>query len=1049
MQGRPASWVACVVALIALASPARALPPGFSQSGIGGAWSEVAGLTFSQDGTRLYVVERGGKVWIVENGIKLSTPFLDISDEVGGWRDFGLLGFALHPNFDSNGLVYALYVVDRYHLFNFGTPGYLRSNLETQQQQATIGRISRFTADPATGMRTILPGSQVILLGDTPEDGVAILHESHGTGQLVFGQDGTLLATNGDGASYDSTDVGSASETYFEQALDDGIIEPFENVGAWRSQLIGSLNGKLLRLDPLTGDGVSGNPWFEPAAPRSPRSRTFALGLRNPYRFTLRPGTGSHDPSVGNPGTLYIGDVGWGDSEDLQILEQAGQNFGWPAFEGMDHRGVSSTSSYWSADTAHPLARNPLASQPGCTVPFLRFRDLIDQESQNPADPPRWPNPCNPAVPIPDEWTDPSNGTVYRYDKFVHSRPPIAWRSNAWVATWSAAGDPTFATMGTGTPVSGPNFSGNTSTGGVWHVGTDFPPEWRNRYYHGDFGAGWIKSFAFDPNDRLFDVDNFVDPGNAVTFVATNPVSGGIYYVKWGDRVRRIRWVGTGNSPPIAVATPEVSWDTGPELTVQFDASGTSDPDAGATLSYAWDFGDGATSALQNPQHTFVASGTEPETFVVRLTVTDEDSNLDDADLWVSLNNSPPSVEITSPVDGSPYTMAGPMSVAVTSSVIDAEHPPESLACELLLERLHNDHAHAEPIIPACSADLVLTPAGCDGNSYAWRFTLTVSEPFGLSASDSVQMLPDCTTLDCGDAVLDAPEQCDDGDLAAADGCNEFCRVEPGWSCAGQPSVCQRCGDGVLQGSESCDDGNLEAGDCCSALCAFEPTASPCPADANFCSRDVCDGAGVCIHPDEPDGTVCGDGDPCTGPDQCGLGVCGGLPLPDLDSDGSCDEIDADDDGDGVADSSDAAPHDRLVCRDVDADGCDDCSSGADAPAGDGPDADADGRCDAGDNCRFTPNDQTDSGGVAFMVPDGIGNACQCGDLDVDGSVLESDVSGWRATLADQLAPPPGFAELCNVHGTADCDLADLVVMRRALVGADPGVGAVCAANLP
>src|SRR5207249_1037655 len=130
-----------------LAPVARALPPGFANTAIGGTWNEVSGLAFSSDGTRLYVVERGGKVWIVLNGVKQSTPFLDISDEVGAWRDFGMLGFALHPNFEQNHYVYALFVVDRYYLLNHGTPGYNPAQLESQQYQATIGRLARFTAD--------------------------------------------------------------------------------------------------------------------------------------------------------------------------------------------------------------------------------------------------------------------------------------------------------------------------------------------------------------------------------------------------------------------------------------------------------------------------------------------------------------------------------------------------------------------------------------------------------------------------------------------------------------------------------------------------------------------------------------------------------------------------------------------------------------------------------------------------------------------------------------------------------------------------------------
>src|SRR5262245_18692527 len=104
---RAVLMLACLLA----SRGALALPPGFTQTDIGGDWaqwdyppgSEVEGLAFSSDGTRLYVVARGGKVWLVENGVRRSTPFLDVSDEVGGWRDFCLLGFAVHANVGEQG----------------------------------------------------------------------------------------------------------------------------------------------------------------------------------------------------------------------------------------------------------------------------------------------------------------------------------------------------------------------------------------------------------------------------------------------------------------------------------------------------------------------------------------------------------------------------------------------------------------------------------------------------------------------------------------------------------------------------------------------------------------------------------------------------------------------------------------------------------------------------------------------------------------------------------------------------------------------------------
>jgi hypothetical protein len=139
-----------------------------------------------------------------------------------------------------------------------------------------------------------------------------MLYQSHGVGSLVFASDGTLLVSCGDGASFNVEDSGSIDHTYYKQALIDGIIRPEENVGAFRAQLLNSHNGKLLRINPENGDGVSSNPFFDASAPRSAKSRVWALGLRNPFRVSIKPGTGSADPLTGDIGEVYIGDVGWG-----------------------------------------------------------------------------------------------------------------------------------------------------------------------------------------------------------------------------------------------------------------------------------------------------------------------------------------------------------------------------------------------------------------------------------------------------------------------------------------------------------------------------------------------------------------------------------------------------------------------------------------------------------------------------------------------------------------------------------------------------------------
>ncbi|MBK9763262.1 MAG: PQQ-dependent sugar dehydrogenase [Flavobacteriales bacterium] len=94
------------------------------------------------------------------------------------------------------------------------------------------------------------------------------------------------MATIGDAASYNTVDVGSDGPTYYATALAEGILRPEENIGAFRSQLLNCHNGKLLRLDPNTGKCVPSNPYYDAPAPRSPKSRVWALGLRNPFRMT-------------------------------------------------------------------------------------------------------------------------------------------------------------------------------------------------------------------------------------------------------------------------------------------------------------------------------------------------------------------------------------------------------------------------------------------------------------------------------------------------------------------------------------------------------------------------------------------------------------------------------------------------------------------------------------------------------------------------------------------------------------------------------------------
>ena len=386
------------------AALAATVPAGFVETEIGGYWEGAVGITFDEIGT-MYEWDRDGRVWVFENNVRLPNPVIDISEEVGNWADHGLLGFALHPNFRQNGFIYLFYIVDHHFLAHYGTSDY--SSSSNEYDQATIGRLTRYTAKASDNFHSVDPASRTVLLGETASTGIPITFNTHGVGTLLFGTDGTLLASCGDGAQL--SDYGSDPTSYYAQALSEGILKPKENIGGFRSQLLDCLSGKVLRIDPLTGDGVPSNPFYDPSNPRAPRSRVWVLGLRQPFRMAFRPGTGSHSRADANPGVLYIGDVGYFTWEKLSVATGPAMNFGWPLYEG-----YTLTSSYEDGNPGNQDAPNPLYGSGGCAERYFSFRDLLREESKAP---PAWPNPCDGSQAIPAS-----------IPRFVHARPALDWQ---------------------------------------------------------------------------------------------------------------------------------------------------------------------------------------------------------------------------------------------------------------------------------------------------------------------------------------------------------------------------------------------------------------------------------------------------------------------------------------------------------------------------------------------------------------------------------------------------------------------------------------------
>ena len=282
--------------------------------------NQPASMAFAAGG-RMFIGQRNGIVRLAENGTLLAQPFVDISAQVNNIRDRGMLGMEVHPNFPTQPYVYLLFTYDPPETQSFPS-----SSLASPDKAGNrVSRLIRVSADPANNYRTALPNSEVVLLGknstfanisgpdkDSTNDfslppscqGVSDClptdSQSHTIGALAFGNDGSLYVSSGDGTSY-------------------GRVDP----RTVRVQNLNSLSGKLLRIDPITGQGLNSNPFFNGDA-NSDRSKIYSYGLRNPFRFAVH-------PELDEP---YIGDVGWTAWEEINVGR--GANFGWPYYEGGD-----------------------------------------------------------------------------------------------------------------------------------------------------------------------------------------------------------------------------------------------------------------------------------------------------------------------------------------------------------------------------------------------------------------------------------------------------------------------------------------------------------------------------------------------------------------------------------------------------------------------------------------------------------------------------------------------------------------------------------------
>ncbi|MGK5018311.1 PQQ-dependent sugar dehydrogenase [Janthinobacterium sp. HLS12-2] len=262
-------------------------------------------LTAPPGDSRLFILERPGRIRVVQNGGLLATPFLDISSLTSTSGERGLLSMAFHPQYASNGYFFLYYTN-------------LAGDIVIERRQVSAGNAN--VADPLAAL-TIL----------------TIPHptfSNHYGGLLSFGPDGYLYAGTGDGGSAGDPS-GNAQNT---------------NV----------LLGKLLRLD-VNASTVAqpyaippGNPF---AGMPGARGEIWAYGLRNPWRYAF------DMPAQ----LLYIADVGQANWEEVDVrpMGQAGNNYGWNIMEGAH---CYNSSSCTQAALVLPAIEYSHDAAGGCSV---------------------------------------------------------------------------------------------------------------------------------------------------------------------------------------------------------------------------------------------------------------------------------------------------------------------------------------------------------------------------------------------------------------------------------------------------------------------------------------------------------------------------------------------------------------------------------------------------------------------------------------------------------------------------------------------------------
>jgi len=316
-------------------------------------------ITYAPDGSgRVFVVDQPGRVFIIESGMMLPTPFLDISNTAAntahrkvisvttGYNERGLLGLAFHPGY-ANPLSpgYRKFYVNYNKAYQAGIDppphdgGGWTPNNTTVIAEFQVSSTDPNSADPLSERK--------LLLYPQPQS-------NHNGGNVVFDSNGLLYIGSGDGGQSNDNGTGHNGGNA-NNALGNGQDKTV-------------YLGKILRIDPLGTNGPGGQYGIPPGNPfvgagGGVKEEIYAFGIRNPWGL-------SFDNRPGGTGRLFCADVGQDRVEEVDIITNGG-NYGWRYLEGNERPSFSSTMAHPGGTLTAPIVEYAHPNATTSTLPKL------------------------------------------------------------------------------------------------------------------------------------------------------------------------------------------------------------------------------------------------------------------------------------------------------------------------------------------------------------------------------------------------------------------------------------------------------------------------------------------------------------------------------------------------------------------------------------------------------------------------------------------------------------------------------------------------------